>query len=303
MFMISLNSMLTLFVFMLVGFICYKKHIFNDDTISSFNKLLLNITAPAMFIGAMNIQITERLLTPSVISIVGGFVFHLIPLFLSIILVKVSKTSHNLSWMFTLTFANIGFLGFPLIKNLFDSQGLFFTSLINISFYVLIFSVGIVIMSNNKQEFSFKDVLLNKAFIGTLIGLIVFLVPYKLPVFLSSSITSIGAITPPLSMIIVGSIFAKINIFDSFKTTSIYFIAFIKLILIPLIVYYVFGFFIDNNGLVKIFTILSATPSAVLGVVLAKEYQTDEEYVSKTVFLTTILSIITLPLITYIITN
>ncbi len=302
MFVIALNSMLTLFVFMLVGYICSKKNIFNSVTIENFNKLLLNVTAPAMFISAMNITIEKSILKPSVQSAIYGFAFHILALVIAFIVVKVFKVKAKSIWLFTLTFANIGFLGFPLINDLFGTQALFFTSLINISFYVLIFSVGVVIMTLEvENNLSFKKLLFNKAFIGTLIGLVVFLIPYSLPVFISKSIYMIGQITPPLSMIVVGSIFASTSVISALKKPEIYALALIKLIVIPIAIYFSFSLLIDNKQLVQIFTILSATPSAVLGVVLAKEYKNNDIYVCEIVFVTTILSVVTLPTITYII--
>ncbi len=303
MFVIALNSMLTLFVFMLVGYIGIKKTIFNEQTTATFNKLLLNITAPAMFISAMNITLEKGIIKPSIQAIIFGFVFHLLALLIAYVIVKFFKVKEKAIWLFALTFANIGFLGFPLINDLFGSVALFYTSLINISFYVLIFSVGIIIMSiGTDNKLSLKRLIFNKAFIGTIIGLLVFLFPYNLPVFISKSVYMIGQITPPLSMIVVGSIFASTSILQAIKKPAIYILAVVKLIVIPVVVYFTFSLVIENQQLVQIFTVLSATPSAVLTVVLAKEYGNDDIYACEIVFVTTLLSVITLPVITYLIT-
>ncbi len=303
MFTIALNSMLALFIFMLVGYICTKKRLFDNQTITNFNKLLINITAPAMFISAMNIAIEKQLIKPSIQAIIFGFCFHLIALLIAYIIVKVFKIKAKSIWLLTLTFANIGFLGFPLINDLFGNKALFFTSLINISFNVLIFSVGIIIISaSDNNNISWKRLLLNRAFIGTIIGLTLFIIPFNLPTFISKSIYMIGQITPPLSMIVVGSVFASTSIISAFKKPEIFLLALVKLVVIPVIIYFSFSLVIDNQQLVQIFTILAATPSAVLNVVLSKEYGNDDIYACEIIFITTLFSVITLPTITYLIT-
>ncbi len=301
MFFISLNSMLALFLCMFVGFIGMRIKLFNDDIIKGFNKLLLNITVPAMFISAMNITVEKSLVRNGFYALVGGFVFHILALLIALFIVKLFKVKHKSLWLFALTFANIGFLGFPLISDLFGSDALFYTALINVSFYVLIFSIGVYVISNGKTT-SFKQIFLSKPFIGTMIGIIIFIIPYSLPIFVSKTVYMFGNITPPLSMLVVGATFAKSNTLQALMKKEIYVIAFIKLIVIPVAIFFLFKLVVPNEDLVVVFTILSATPSAILSVIMAKEYGNDEIYASEIVFVTTLLSIITLPLITTLIT-
>lgn len=303
MFVIALNSMLALFACMLIGFIGVRKNLFDDNAINAFNKLLLNLTAPAMFISAMNVVFDKSLIRNIITATVGGFIFHLGILLVVFIFVKVFKIKIKSVWLLTLTFANIGFMGFPLINDLFGETALFYTSLINISFFVLIFSVGVILLTYEKAgKMDLKKILMNKAFIGAIIGLIVFIIPYQLPEFLSKTISMFGSITPPLSMLLVGAIFAKANVVKALKNPQIYLISLVKLIIIPIIVFFVAKLLTSDKELVMIFTILSATPTAVLCAVLAKEHQNRELLVSEIVFVSTILSLITLPIITYVIT-
>lgn len=302
MFIVALNSMLSLFVSMLVGFIGFRKNVIDDNSVNVFNKLLLNISVPAMFISAMNVVLNSSMLENALICIIGGFIFHFIALIIAIIFVKLFKIQKKAIWLFTLTFANISFLGFPLISDLFGEEALFYTSLINISFFVLVFSVGVYIMSStSKESFSIKRIFTNYAFIATMVGIVLFLIPYTLPTFLSKSFNMIGNITPPLSMIVVGATLAKTNVTNAFKKPELYFISIIKLIIIPVVVYVIASLFVSKE-LTIIFTILASTPSAVLGVVMAREYDNDYIFTSEVLFMTTTLSVISLPFITYLIT-
>lgn len=302
MFIVALNSMLALFISMLVGFVGFRKNLIDDSAVVAFNKLLLKITVPAMFISAMNIVLEKSMLKNAILSIAGGFIYHLIALLIAFVFVKMFKVKKRAIWLFTLTFANISFLGFPLITDLFGEEALFYTSLINISFFFLVFSIGVLIISSgNKDEFTFKRVFTNYAFIATLFGIVLFLIPYTLPIFLSKSLSMIGNITPPLSMIVVGATLAKTNVANAFKKPELYLISFVKLIVIPAVIFIVASLLVSKE-LAVIFTILAATPSAVLGVVMSREYNNDYIFTSEVLFMTTTLSVITLPLIAYIIT-
>lgn len=303
MFIIALNSMLALFVIMFVGFSGTKLKIFSESTNDAFNKLLLNVTAPAMFISAMNITMEPHHIEKGTIALIGGFVFHFIALIIAIVIVKLFKVKSSSIWMFCLTFSNISFLGFPLINNLFGSEALFYASLINVSFYVLVFSMGVVLMTIGKQgEVSVKMILSSKAFLGVIIGVVIFFAPFTLPDFLAKSVKMLGDITPGLSMLLAGATLANTKLMNALTNYNLYILSFIKLIVIPLAVYIIAKLLVNDDELIVILTILAGTPSAVMSVVLARKYNNNPIFVSEIIFMTTTLSVVTLPIIVFIIT-
>ncbi len=304
MFNIALNSMLALFSCLLIGLIGTRRKVFNEQMVDGFNKLLLTITVPAMFINAMNIEIENDLLKNGVVAFIAGFIYHILALIVAYVLAKIFRININYKslWLFGLTFANIAFLGFPLINDLYGSEGIFYCSLFNISFSVFVFTLGVFLMnSGNNTKISIKSVLFNPPLIGVAIGIIILVLPFNLPIFLDKTVSMLGAITPPLSMIIVGSTLAYTKLTTMFKAKILYGFSLVKLVIIPVIVYLLANAFIDNEMLVVMITVLSGTPSAALTTILAHKYNQDSVLASEMVFITTMISVITLPLILKII--
>ncbi|MFV0498794.1 MAG: AEC family transporter [Bacilli bacterium] len=300
MFLNALNSMLALFGCMLIGFFCVRKKIFDDDANVVLNKLMLNIAVPAMFISAMNVEMSPELIREGSITLIAGFVYHLICVALAFFTMKIFKIKSELKpiWLFGLTFANIAFLGFPVVKDIFGEQMLFHATLFNISFNILVFSVGIIIISYGSNEIiTTKKILLQPAFIGSVLGITLFLLPVQLPIFIDKILTMFGDVTPPLSMFVVGATLAATSILETFKNKFMYLFSFVKLVIIPAITYMVSNVLINDSEIVLLITVLSATPSAVLTVILAKRYNRDSELASQIVFVSTTLSVVTIPMI------
>lgn len=298
MFLNAFNSMLALFGCMLIGFIGARKGVFKEEMNVAFNKLLLNVTVPAMFISAMNIEMEQGVLEQGFISLISGFVYHFICVIIAFLTMKLFKIKYNYRaiWLFALTFANIAFLGFPLIKDIFGEEMLFHTTLFNISFNVLVFSLGVYMINyGNSEKISLKNIILQPAFIGVGIGLIIFISPWKLPEFLTKMLEMFGAVTPPLSMFVAGSTLAATSVIGALKNKTIYLFSVVKLIVIPVIIYFVGNLLISDSELVLMFMVLSATPSAVLTVILSKRYNSSGVLASEVVFVSTALSVITLP--------
>lgn len=299
MFINALNSMIALFGCMLVGFICVRKKVFKQEMNLVFNKLLLNITIPAMFISAMNVEMSKELVRQGITSIVFGFVYHFICLLIGFVTLKVLKVKGKLKtiWIFALTFSNISFLGFPLIEDVFGSEMLFHATLFNISFNILAFSLGVYLLTFGAGEkVSVKNIVVQPAFIGVIIGMIIFVLPGTLPIAVDKMVSMFGAITPPLSMFVVGATLASTSVVKALLKIEIYIFSFIKLFIVPTVIYFVGNILIDDQELVLAFMMLAATPSAVLTVILAKRYNGNELLASEVVFVTTALSVITLPL-------
>ncbi len=300
MFISALNSMLSLFTCMLVGFICVRKGIFKEEMNIAFNKLLLNITVPAMFISAMNVQMEQGLLKQGLISVVAGFIYHFICLLIAYLTMKGFKVKEDFKsiWLFALTFANISFLGFPLVKDVFGEDMLFHATLFNISFSVIVFSIGVLIINvGNKTNITLKDIITQPGFVAVIIGIVIFLIPWPLPTFISKVFAMFGSITAPLSMFVVGATLATTSVINAFKNKWIYLFSFVKLIIIPIVIYFSASLLIKDEELVLMFMLLSATPSAVLTVILAKRYNSNEWLASEVIFITTAISVVTLPLL------
>ncbi|HWQ73455.1 MAG TPA: AEC family transporter, partial [Desulfitobacteriaceae bacterium] len=162
---------------------------------------------------------------------------------------------------------------------------------------ILTYTLGEMLFTDNKDFKAFKKSLINPGNIAVLIGLLLFIFSIKLPYQIQATLDTIGGTTTPLSMLIVGSMLAEIEVKELFKGFELYYGSFIRLVAVPLLVY---GFLkiIGVSGMdLGIPVLIAAMPAAANSVIFATRYGGDSEFASRMIFITTVLSAITIPLI------
>ncbi|WP_330615948.1 AEC family transporter [Serpentinicella alkaliphila] len=196
-------------------------------------------------------------------------------------------------------------MGFPILNAVYGSEGILYGSIFQIFYTIFIWTYGVILFKNKVEEqVSNKDikkaileVVLNPNIIAVYIGIIIMAVDIRLPNMLLLSVNAIGSITGPLSMIIVGVILSEVDIKNYIKDITVYYGVIVKLIVMPLILYFLLllisNISIINNTLV----ILVAMPSAIMTSIFAESYKKEKDYATVIVFLTTVFSIVTLPLL------
>lgn len=155
---------------------------------------------------------------------------------------------------------------------------------------------------DDKRKFNIKDVL-NTGVIAAIIALIIFLFGINVPGVVQEVLSMIGEITIPLSMILIGSSLALIPLKYVFSDIKIYLISFIKLIVMPAITYFIARLFTSDNFLIAQLTIATALPAGSMIVMLTTQYKGNVKTASVGVFITTVLSVITIPLMVYLLLN
>ncbi len=309
MFTLALTTMLSLFLCIGVGFFAAKKNIIDDQSLEHLNKFLINITLPFMMISILNINLTKEILETMPLAIFSGFLYNFILFISAITFVKLLRIDFKKKdiIIFSLIFTNIGFIGIPLIGNVLGQEGLLFTALLNIPFNILTFTLGVIILDPSEhKKINIKKIITQPAIIGIIIGLILLLSQVFtgfhsiVPNFLSDTIRAIGSITSPLAMIIVGVSLVDVNFKNLFLNFKLQIITIINLIIAPTIVYIILSLLLDNQTAIRICTIVAALPSATVLVSLAEVFKIDYKYASEVVFSSTLYSIITLPILFFI---
>lgn len=313
MFQIAFNSMISLFLCMLIGFIAGKKQIITTANLDGLNKFLLNVTFPFMMINTFNMELTAEIAQVGPKVFIYGIGFQLFLLAISYIAVKVLrvKSVNAPIYQFLFVFGNVGFVGLPLAQGVFGEIGMLYATIICLAFNLICFTLGIILLdSNGKANLSFKSVMLTPVMIGIWIGLFLFLsqlvVPFtfdvdgverRLPEFLTTTISMMAGITSPLAMIVVGASLAKTNILKVFTDYRMYVYSFSRLICAPILVFIVFRLFVDDPLILTIITVFAGLPPATLATVLTETHGHDYVLTSELIFLSTLLSIVTVPIL------
>jgi malate permease and related proteins len=177
----------------------------------------------------------------------------------------------------------------------------FFLSAYLVCFNILSYTYGIYLVSSNKKLITIRSMLLNPGIIAVAIGIIIFISPVKLPKFIYDAFNLVGQTNTPIAMILLGTYIAKARIITLFNNKYAYFVCFIKLIVIPMIVLIIFKFLpADLGEIKKVVLIAMSTPVGLTVPMFSQMYGGDYEYGAKLVGLSTLLSLVTIPIILYL---
>lgn len=313
MFMIAFNSMMALFLCMLIGFIAAKKKVITSDVLDGLNKFLLNVTFPFMMINTFNMELTPEIAELGPKVFIYGISFQLFLLLVSVLFIKLFKVKavNAPIYQFLFVFGNVGFVGLPLASGVFGETGMLYATIICLTFNLICFTLGIILLDNKgKSTITIKSVMLTPVMVGMWIGLFIFLsqlvfpftfevdgVARRLPEFLTTTVALIAGITSPLAMIVVGASLAKTNILKVFTDYRMYVYSFARLIIAPILVFLVFRLFITDPIILTIITVFAGLPPATLGTILTETYGHDYVLTSELIFSSTLFSIVTIPIL------
>jgi predicted permease len=302
MFMAAVNQILVLFIIMFIGVIAKKKNIINETTEKSISTLLTKIGMPAMVLTSSSIAYSKEIL-PNMLHIllitIASYTAIIAFGYLNSSLFKFEKNTSNV-YISLILFANVGFMGYPVARALYGEIGVFYTSIANLVFSTMVWTYGILLY-NSKGKLNFKS-LINIGTISSLLGILLFLLQISIPGPLLSALDLTGRMTTPLSMLLIGAMIANVNIKELFSDWKIYWTSFIKLIAIPVATVFILKLLNFNEIVISICTIMAAMPAAATNAIFAKEFDVNPTFASIGVFITTLLCIVTLPLMLYFLT-
>ncbi|EEH98975.1 MULTISPECIES: AEC family transporter [Clostridium] len=298
---IVFNKIIALFLIILIGVYGTKKHIINDDVNKGLRRILLEITLPLLVINSFSFSFDEGMGRNIITAFIYSILFMILGGIISYILLKPLKGEKKKILHFANFFSNCGFIGFPIINSIFGAEGVVYTSIFNMVFTIFLWTYGVMIFSDKLSKENIKKVLLNPSIIAVYIGIPIMIFNIKLPASILDTTKIVGDMTAPISMIIVGSILSKVKIKSIFKEASVYYGALIKLIVIPLAIYMIKLIIKDNSSVIDTIIVIQAMPAAAMTSIFAADFDKEKEYGAIVVFVTTLLSIITIPVIVKVI--
>lgn len=299
--MIILNKILGLFLIILIGVYGTKKEIITEEVNKGLRKILLEITLPLLIVNSFTFTFDDSMKKNVFMAFIYSAIFMLIGGIISYVFLMPLKSEKKKILHFANVFSNCGFIGFPLINSIYGAEGVVYTSIFNMIFTIALWTYGVMIFTNSISKENIKKVFVNPAVIAVYIGIIIMVFKISLPTFIIDTTKIVGDMTAPISMIIVGSILSKVKIKDIFKEISIYYGALIKLIIIPSILYLISLLIKDRSNVINTLIILQGMPAAAMTSILAADYNKEKEYSAIVVFVTTLLSMFTIPILAQII--
>lgn len=296
-----ISQMTSLFILILVGYAAAKFKITDSRFSQQLSVFVINISNPCLILASVMGEISPKkeLIIP-VLAI--GFITYAFFVAVSIALshaMSKDKTMQGI-YGFMLTFGNVGFLGFPIVASIFGEHAIFYASLLNFPFNLLAFSLGrkMIQGGDGKLEFDWK-VLLSPAMIACYLSIIIVAFDIKgFPDIVSRPLTLLGNITVPAALLVIGTSMAQMDLSKIFSGKLTWVITGLRLLVLPIVIYFITEAMGFKGEILGINTVLAAMPVGTYGAMFCLQYGKDETVMVQGILISTLLSIVSIPLIT-----
>jgi len=302
---VLLNNLVGLFLLLGTGFFSVRAGFVPGSATGVFTALLMKITLPATIFTAMLRPFDAAFLKSSVVIFLLGFgLFLLFALlcFPAARLFRVKAEGRGM-WMMCCTFCNNGFMGYPVILALFGEDGLALAAMMGIAFNLLVYTLGAkqVLMDSaagGGVQLSAKSLLLTNVNAATALGLVFFCLQLTPPQAVLSPIQYLADVTTPLSMFLIGMTLAKGKVGEAFRDRDVFSACLMRLLLLPLLTWVILKLVPTSDPLIPCVVLITmAMPSPAVSAVLAEQYGCRTDLSAKIVFLSSLLCIVTIPLV------
>ena len=284
-----------LYVLVLVGFICDKTKLFTEEASKRTIDLLLYIVTPCMIINAfLEMEATPRIVQRFFYSLALMFLTHFIAILMNLLFFH-GKDEQNPVFKYASIYGNVGFMGLPLAQAVIGAEGVLYCTSGLIAFNVITFIHGFKMMGGSQYHLNIKSLLTNPGILSVVIGLPLFLLKIKLPTVIAEPISLVAGLNAPVAMIIFGTYLSHTNLLTMFLEKRIYLVAFLKLIVLPLICIFGYRFIGVKGSLLVACTITACVPSGNNTFMFASKFHKDAGKASQIVALVSVFSIITMP--------
>ena len=293
------TQMIILFIIVIIGYFLSKKKMMDADFDRKLSVLVINVTCPSLILSSvMGDTLPDKgFILPLLVvgfatyAILIGGAF-ILPRFLPV------KMSERGIYSFMLAFGNVGF-GYPIVASIFGANAVFYACILNFPSTLLIFVFGTLFISGGESKIRFDwRTLYCPAMIASYLSILIVVTGWTPPKVLSTPFTLLGNITVPAALLIVGSAIAQVPIRRMFGNTAIYLMSALRLVLIPLLILYISRLCRIEETIANINAVLAAMPVASYGTLFCIQYEKGEVIMAEGTFITTLLSVVSIPVLT-----
>lgn len=298
--MVVFQTMLKLFLLLILGFVLFKCHIFDEYTNKKISALIVNVASPMLIISSIagvegsNKSIVFLMIGAGILMYIG---FIILGKIINRIFPFPKKDWPVYECM--VVFANTGFMGYPVLLDVFGQEAVFYASLIHMAFNFFVYTYAIMCLTkgdDSEFKLNFKQ-LLTPGIILIFVGIFIYLFDIQLPSVLMDTINSVGSLTAPLSMMMIGSSLAVYPIKDSFTDWRSYVFAFVRLMIVPFVTMIMCRLLHIDAYYANITIITNAMPVGSMVLILATQYNANVKIVTRNIVVSTLLSVITIPIV------
>lgn len=299
-----LSTIATLTVLLAIGFLGGKTKLLSEDSTRHLSALIIKIGQPFLIIDSIiSKQCTPENLREG-LSVLGlGLCLHGAMALAAYFLAKPIKPldERKLS-EYSMFFANVGFMGFPVIRSLYGEEGLFLGAFFVMSFHLFVWTYGLVILARGRNDIKVtpKNILLNYGTVPCVIGFLIFVTRLPLPAFVYSVSSYLAGLCTPIAMLIAGANIARRSLQKMFLNGKLYYTSAVKLIVMPIVTASVLWLIGLPDELVIFSTVMAAMPSASIITMFGEMYSISPGYAAEIIGTSTVFSTVTIiPVVSY----
>lgn len=293
-------KMAMLILIMLLGYLCARIGITGPEFNRRVTPLVINVLLTATILNSVlgvpefsGMEVVDYILVMTVMVVIQIAVAWFLPRLLRTHGEDVATTRLSTA------FGNVGFVGLPVVAAIFGDEMVFFASLCNVPFNLALYSIGAAQLAGGSgARFDWRQVL-NMPVIATLLSVVLLLSRIHVPAVIADTISTLSGATIPLSMLIIGTSLGAVSVRAALTDWRVYAIAAVRLLVCPLLTWVVLRPFVSGD-LLGIPVLLAACPTAMVITALCLQYERSEAFASKCIFLNTILSAVTIPLLIWL---
>ncbi len=296
----NIQVMVTLFIIVMLGYVLCKLGYMGDKFDQKLSAIVIDISCPALILSSvMGDRMPDRTLILPLLGV--GFLTYFVLLIFGFWVPRLITRNHDEQGMvgFALMFANVGFIGYPIVSSIFGPEAVFYAALLNMPNTFFIFTAGVMLV---RGEYSIKrlnpKVLFSPAMLAAFLAALIVAVGVRMPEVVARPVTMVGAITVPAALMVIGSSMARLPLRQIMGSAKVYVASAVRLLVVPVAVYALFRVCGVSAVINDINTVVIAMPVASFGTMFCMKYGRDPSLMTEITFVTTVASIATIPLIT-----
>jgi len=295
-------NVLVMLMLMAIGFVLTKKNILTSVGIKQITELVLRVAVPCLIINSYQREFEPEMAKNLAYSLAFSVMIHIVYIIIATFVFKKRPDKKDRISKFSIIYSNCGFMALPLIGSLYGGEGVFYAVAYVTVFNILYWTQGIYLYTNDMKQLSFKKAFLTPGVLGAVIGMALFFAQITLPSPVAKTVEFMASLNTPLPMVILGTYLVNLNIKETLKNTSLWAVTQLRLIALPILTIFIIKLFNMESIMSMPLVLASACPAAAVATLFAVRYDLDSEYASQAVSFTTLLSIITIPIIMMIAT-
>ncbi len=290
--MLNLQGML--FLLTLLGFYTRKRNIITPEARAHLSDLLIEVILPMNILSSFDMQLDNGLLKRAALALVLSFGVQILSFIASQFLYRKADAPKRSVLRYSTVVSNAGFMGLPIVRAAMGTEAALYASIALIPIRIFMWSAGLSLFTKTDAKSALKRLVTHPCNIAVAAGFVVLLIPGGLPDILAGAVTSVGSCATAVSMLIIGGFLAEID-FKSVITKDTLYYSVLRLLLIPLAVLGIMMLLKVDRLLAGAIILLAAMPAGSTTAILAAKYGGDAAFASKIIFVSTLLSLVTIP--------